>query len=365
MSKLLVGRALGLDVGGTKAFVNIARADERGGEPLKKFHYFKCANYKSLQDIIAEVKNKSGEKITSICAAIAGPVENGKVTMTNLDWPEISEKDIANQLGIKMHSSVRVVNDMVGQGASLDVLPFDSSNVYHFPGTGDFSLGFKSQLKWSFIAPGTGFGKSDVIFEDGGQDRKVMISDSEGGHIRWAPDPTNNLQIQLLKYLSTKKSFVSQETVLRGSALKAIYDFFLETFPGDGEPTWLSDTFKREEPSAIITNVAKGQYGRAAYNAHCKLAYDMYCSILGSVAGDEALRIKGGVVIGGGVFPKIKNGIGETDFMRAYLDRDLPSMQNIATSKPLIAILNSESGVIGATEMAKPINEGRFEVIKS
>ena len=45
-----------------------------------------------------------------------------------------------------------------------------------------------------------------------------------------------------------------------------------------------------------------GQYDEKS-DSHCKLAYDMYCSILGSVAGDEAMRIKGGVVIGGGIFP--------------------------------------------------------------
>ncbi len=356
-NSLLNNRVLGLDVGGTKVFARLVKEHDIGFEEPKEKMEFKCADYKSLQEIIEEIGRKSDGKIVAVCGAIAGPVSNGRVKLTNLNWPEISEADLVTQFGFQR---AKIVNDMVGQGASLYVLPTDPSSVYHFPQSGDFSEGFiSSQPKWSFIAPGTGFGKSDIFFENDGS--RVKISDSEGGHIRWGPDSSDGLQKQLLEYLSKQVNFVSQETVLKGSALKTIYDFFLERYPGDGEPQWLTNAFKKEDPNAIITKVAQGQL--CEYNAHCKLAYDMYCSILGSVAGDEAMRIKSGVVIGGGVFPKIKAGIEETGFMNAYLRRDLPNMVDIAKRKPLVGILNPEAGAIGAIVLAQ-LGE-RFEVVSS
>ena len=288
---MALDRVLGIDVGGTKALGYVARPDEKGGQPIHRKH-FACNEHKSLQEIVDKLQTDSGSKFSHACIAVAGPVTDGKVTITNLDWPEITQSSIAKQLGID-ESNVYLVNDMVGQGASLYVLGQESSDLYHFPGTGAFSGDFgAAKKKWSFIAPGTGLGKSDIFFES----NKVRISDSEGGHIRFGP--TTPVESALLEYLQRDVNFVSQETVLQGSALKKIYDFFLEKYPGEGQPDWLTKAFKKENPSAVITKVAMGQY-EGKYDSHCKLAYDMYCSILGSVAGDEAMRIKGGVVIGG------------------------------------------------------------------
>ncbi|MBI3591482.1 MAG: glucokinase [Candidatus Melainabacteria bacterium] len=127
------------------------------------------------------------------------------------------------------------------------------------------------------------------------------------------------------------------------------------------EGGWPGSNPKDEE---FFTKVAQGQY-EGEYDERCTLAYQLYSSILGSVAGDKAMRIKGGVVIGGGIFPKIRDGLAATNFINAYLGRDLPSLSELASRKPLVGILNPEAGVIGATELAKPINEGRFETISS
>ena len=353
---MALDRILGIDVGGTKALGYVARPDEKGGQPVHRKH-FVCSDYRSLQEVVDKLQKDSGSKFSHVCAAVAGPVTNRKVTITNLDWAEITESSIAKQLGID-DSRVKLVNDMVGQGASLDVIGENPSAVYHFPNTGFFNGDFSRTKKWSFIAPGTGLGKSDIFFDN----YKVRISDSEGGHIKFGP--SNPVEADLLQYLQRDVHFVSQETVLQGSALKKIYDFFLEKYPGEGQPDWLKEAFKKETPSAVVTKVAMGQY-EGKYDSHCKLAYDTYCSILGSVAGDEAMRIKGGVVIGGGIFPKIKDGLQETGFMRAYSGRDLPSMVTLAGQMPVVGILNSDAGVIGATEIAKPINENRFEVVTS
>ena len=354
---MALDRVLGIDVGATKVLAYVARPDEKGENPIHRKH-FVCSDHKSLQEIVAKIQTDSDSKFSHACIAVAGPVTNGRVRLTNLNWAEITKASIAEQLGID-GSRVKLVNDMVGQGASLYVLDENPSNVYHFPDTGIFAGGFRSKNKWSFIAPGGGFGKSDIFFEPGKND-KVRISDSEGGHIRFAP--ANLAEIDLLEYLQRDVNFVSQETVLQGSAMKRIYDFFLEKYPGHGQPDWLKEAFEREDPSAVITKVAMGQY-EGKHDSHCKLAYDMYCSILGSVVGDEAIRIKGGVVIGGGIFPKIKDGLGETDFMHAYKGRDLPGLVTLAGEMPLVGILNSDAGVIGATEIAKPINKDIFEIV--
>ncbi len=374
-STLIANRVLGIDGGGTKLTAYVARPDEVGGEPVQRFS-FRCADYRSLAEIIREVKLKSGHKITDACIAIAGPVSNGRVIVSKLDWTEITEGDLADQLGIDK-SNVTLVNDIVGQGASLSVLPMSPSHVYHFTRTGPFN-GFRSQGKWSVIAPGTGLGKSDVFF---GNDGKVRISDSEGGGIRFGPDPSDEDQFKLLAYILRKKraeaatqsngprrknpDFISQDDVLKGAALKTMYDFFVSEYPDEGEPLWLYEAFQKEgDPNSVITKAALGEF-EGKTSTHCTLAYMLYCSILGSVIGDEAVRVKGGVAICGGIFPKIAGGIEKTQFMKAYLGRNEFSVEELVSKKPVVGIVTSDGGVIGATEMAKPINKETFEVISS
>lgn len=358
---------MGVDLGGTKAFVRVANPDVVGGEPLFQKRY-NCAEHGSLAEIVTKAASESGSTIVGIASAIAGPVYKGRVRLTNLqDWPEVTEGALAEALRINPEDAV-IVNDMVGIGASFGALT--RGDLFHFMGTAPINdeHPMRTVNKWALDAPGTGLGKGDIYMRDDG---KIEISDSEGGHVRWAP--ANKLQLKLWEYImkckveAGERPFISQETVLQGKALKLIYDFLREEFyMGGQEPPWLTKLFEQEDPSMVITKVATHQYNDPVLkDLTCEMAHQLYESILGSIAGDDLVRIKGGVVLGGGITPKILHSIApeNSTFHQALVGRDHPNIDPLVTQYPLVAITNQEAGVIGATEIAKPVNRGKFTVI--
>ena len=63
------------------------------------------------------------------------------------------------------------------------------------------------------LAPGTGLGQA-FIYTSSGQ-RYIMAS--EGGHVDFAP--TNEVEVELLKYLKSKHEHVSYDRILSGPGL--------------------------------------------------------------------------------------------------------------------------------------------------
>ena len=97
----------------------------------------------------------------------------------------------------------------------------------------------------------------------------------------------------------------------------------------------------------------------------CKLAFDLYCAILGSIAGEETCN-KAGIVLGGGVFPKIVDGM-EENFMGSYFARDTTSGRQFAKGNPLVGLLHPAPGAVGAVAIAMDTSSThrKFDLTKS
>lgn len=353
-------RVIGIDLGGTNLRISLARADEVGGDPEHTIK-FSTNNFDSLESALNEVKAKSAVSISRFVGAIAGPIsKDGKsVSLTNLNWSTTTQS-IANVFGIS-EEEVKLINDFAAIGAGINVLR--NTDFHHFEWSGKIneSNPIESISKWKIIGPGTGLGKGFIILKD----EKVFISDSEGGHIRFAP--VNKEQENLVHFIKRKTgvNFVSQETVLRGSALKLIYDFVKETYYDSiVEISSITDKFNTEDPSAVITKSALGIYPPSNT---CIYAHNLYESIFGSITGDDAMDANGGVILAGGITPKILNRFKSerSPFAAAYFERDLPGFVDVAKNLPVLAVLNDSVGLKGATEVAKPINQGKYVFVSS
>lgn len=353
-------RVIGIDLGGTNLRVSIARVDEVGGEPEQTLK-FTSTEHDSLESALNEVKVRSNASISHLCAAIAGPIskDGKKVNLTNLDWSTTTES-VARVFGIG-EGNVKFINDFAAIGAGLPALK--NTDFYHLPWSSqiDENNPMSTVSKWKITGPGTGLGKGMIIFS---QD-KILISDSEGGHVRFAP--TNEEQEKLVAFIKRKTGieFVSQETVLRGSALKLIYDFVKETYYDSiTEISWITDKFNTEDPSAVISKSALGVYPPSNI---CNYAHNLYESIFGSIVGDDAIEVKGGVVLAGGITPKILKRLNMKDspFPNGFFNRDLPNFKALAETLPVIAILDDSVGLKGATEVAKPINQGKYVFVSA
>jgi len=103
------------------------------------------------------------------------------------------------------------------------------------------------------------------------------------------------------------------------------------------------DEMEREDPAAVVTRRGLDGTDRAS-----REALDLFISLLGAEAGNQALRIlaSGGVYLGGGIAPRLRERLGEGGFVRSFLDkgRFAPFLARV----PVFIILNARTPLIGA-----------------
>jgi glucokinase len=80
----------------------------------------------------------------------------------------------------------------------------------------------------------------------------------------------------------------------------------------------------------------------------CVRTLDLFASILGSEAGNVALKIlaAGGVYLGGGIPPRILPFLEKTHFMEAFLRKG--RMRDLVAGIPVHVITNPKAAILGA-----------------
>jgi glucokinase len=187
------------------------------------------------------------------------------------------------------------------------------------------------------IAAGTGLGEA-TLYDDG---RDHHPSASEGGHGDFAP--TDETQIDLLRYLIKKFRHVSYERVVSGPGIANIYGFLRDSGRLE-EPDWLKQKISAAEDMSIVIS----HEGLAGSSDICAEALNLFVSVYGAEAGNLALRGKatGGVYIGGGIAPKILAKLEDGTFMRAFLDKG--RYRELLSAMPVRVILNDQAALQGA-----------------
>jgi glucokinase len=260
---------------------------------------YHCADFPSLEAILDQfLPPGAPHGIVAACFGVAGPVVNGIAKITNLPWTI----DAAAVAG-KLRAPVALLNDLQATALGALVLPPAAFAVLQPPAAAP-PLGATIAV----IAPGTGLGES-LLVSDGLRYRALP---SEGGHADFAPGSDD--EIALLRYLrGVHGPHVSYERVLSGAGIGALYDFARST--AGAEPAWLT-----AELAAGDRNAAVSQIALAGRDPTCVRALDMFVDILGAEAGNLALRglATGGVVIGGGIPPKILPALQQPRFLERF-----------------------------------------------
>jgi glucokinase len=154
------------------------------------------------------------------------------------------------------------------------------------------------------------------------------------------------MEIELLKYLKGKYKNVSYERIVSGQGLVDIFNF-LKDMDYDKIEKDVLRKFESEDSAAVIS--------KAALSKKCKVcvkALDIFVSVLGAQAGNMVLNLvaTGGVYLGGGIPPKIKDKLIDGTFIKSYLDKEpvgyLVKSTSVHLIKDELAALN------GATYMA-------------
>jgi glucokinase len=318
------------DIGGTKTHLALFSVQgEKLKSELKKT--FPSKQYRGLEPVVEAFLAGQQVSISRACFGIAGPVVGGQVKTPNLPWM-VNATTIAQLLKL---DSVALLNDL--EAAAYGIFTLEPQELFTLNEGASGRRGNKV-----LIAAGTGLGEA-TLYDDS---RDHHPSASEGGHGDFAP--TDERQIDLLRYLIKKFGHVSYERVVSGPGIANIYGFLRDSVRLE-EPDWLKQKISAAEDASVVIS----QEGLAGSSAICVQALNLFASVYGAEAGNLALRGKasGGVYIGGGIAPKILAKLKDGPFMRAFLDKG--RYRELLSAMPVRVILNDHAALQGAAYYAK------------
>ncbi len=246
--------------------------------------------------------------------AVASPVIGDSVTFTNHPWSfRISELREAFAF-----ERLEVVNDFTANALALPHLKLaDRFAVGGGEGVEDAPRGV--------LGPGTGLGASGLIRT---RTRWVPLP-GEGGHVTMAP--ADGRESEVLSRMRRRFGHVSAERVLSGQGLVNLYGALAEIAGVPAEqysPPQITDRRLREREPL------------------CQEAFEMFCGMLGTVAGNLALTwgARGGIYIAGGIVPRLGADFAATSFRSRFEDKGrfrayLEAIPTFVVTNPVPAFL--------------------------
>ena len=308
------------DIGGTNARFALATL-EGAAVKVGPMHVFRAEDYESIRNAVDAFLEAVQAKPEAACFAVAGPITDAIVEFTNSTWV-LDIAKIRKQLALKR---LEVINDFeaLARGAR-HLHGGDFLSVRN--GKGDPSAPVL------VMGPGTGLGQA-LIVPAAASDRIIA---TEGGHVAFAP--ANEEEIEVLRFIQREHKRVSLERLLSGRGLVNIHRA-LCALAGTARITLQADEITRAAVANDFPIAVK--------------AVDLFCAILGSAAGDAVLSTgaRGGVILGGGILPRIKDIFLGGQFVERFLDKG--RMRPYLEDVPVQLIVREGAALLGAAARLK------------
>jgi glucokinase len=314
------------DVGGTKTSLALFQREAQG-LLRRRMATYRSSEHAGLDPILRDFLG-DGAGVERACIGAAGPVEDGRCRLTNLDW-EVDEASLRRTLGVR---DAYIINDLQAMASSLPFLQESDRAM--------IQTGADSQGNMAVLAAGTGLGEGFLVGHGAG----YLPLASEGGHVDFAP--RDEREMRLHAFLRAKHGRVSVERVLSGPGLQEIYRFLREE-EGMAEETGIAAEVAGTEPQRAIV-----RHGLAGGPGACAEALRIFCSLYGAEAGNLVLQYlaTGGVYLGGGIAPAILPALRRGEFLAAFLDKG--RMRNLLSRVPVMVILDPAAPLLGAASFA-------------
>ncbi len=308
------------DVGGTNARFAIATmVDDR--IVLDHHERFPAEQHPTFLKGVAAFIDGCEVKPTGGVIAVAGPVTDGAIDLTNSPWA-VSEAELQT-LGL---NPVRLINDFEALAWGAPVVP--ASDLAHLggPEAGD------PHSAIAVLGPGTGFGVSALARDIHGTQ---VAMPSEGGHACFAPGDA--VEDEILRILRERYDRVSIERLICGPGLLNMHRALALI---EGRETHIDD------PAQITTEALENP------NSACGATLARFCAILGAVAGDVALTMgsRGGVYIAGGIAPRILPFLKASPFRERFERKG--RFQDYMAEIPTWVITHNHAALLGAARVA-------------
>ncbi|WLS80070.1 glucokinase [Erwinia pyri] len=301
------------DVGGTNARLALCETETGAISQAKTFS---TADYASLEAVIRFYLDEQKQEIVDGCIAIACPITDDWVEMTNHDWAFSTSKMKAN-LGF---AHLEIINDFTAVSMAIPML--SEQDVMQFGGTAAVK-----DKPVAVYGAGTGLGVAHLVHVD----KRWVSLPGEGGHVDFAANSEE--EDMILEVLREELGHVSAERILSGAGLVNLYRAMVKA---DGR---VPENLKPKDVSQRALDDSC---------TDCRRALAMFCVVMGRFGGNLALNLGtfGGVYIAGGIVPRFLEFFKASGFRAAFEDkgRFKDYVQNI----PVFLITHDQPGLLGA-----------------
>lgn len=305
------------DIGGTN--IRIAQASSQTDNYISHIETYQCAKFDSLAEVLSLYITSQGLQQASInaCLAIACPVDNDLISMTNLPW-QFSQTALKQSLNL---NSLTFINDYTAIALAIPLLN-DEQKVKIGGGEA------VANKPISVCGPGTGLGVANLVPVNG----QWHCVSGEGGHVDFAP--VGEQEISVLRFLNTLKERVSYEQLLSGYGLEQVYQ-----------------ALANETAEQTAANLSAQDISQRAIDNTCPVCHQalvLFCQALGGFAGNLALIMnsQGGVYIAGGIVPRFIDFLKTTKFRERFESKG--RLSHITKQTPTYVITEQQPGLLGA-----------------
>ncbi|MEQ1964541.1 glucokinase [Xenorhabdus khoisanae] len=301
------------DIGGTNA--RLALCDVDTGQ-LSAVELYPCADYASLEIVIRHYLEQHNCEINDSCIAIACPVTDDVISMTNHSW-RFSVSQMKASLGWKRFE---VINDFTAVSLAIPVLGAD--DVIQIGGKQP-----QAKRPIAVYGAGTGLGVAHLIHTG----TQWMSLPGEGGHVDFAPDSVE--EDHMLSVLREEYGHVSAERILSGPGLVNIYRSLMKL---------------NDQPAEDLTPREISDRALSGSCPTCKQALELFCTALGRFGGNLALNIGafGGVYIAGGIVPRFLDFFQKSGFRQGFENKG--RFAGYVQDIPVYLITHDKPGLLGA-----------------
>jgi glucokinase len=319
------------DVGGTNCRFAIA-SWERGALTLTGFHTYASASQPALEPLLFDYLERTGATVTAAALAVAGPVEAGVCTATNLPW-RVDEAAVGAALAARgIAATVRVLNDFEAVAWGVREVPAELRHT--------LQVG-RHEPSGAIAVLGAGTGLGEALAVPLGTGLRVMPT--EGGHGDLAP--RDAFEDGLLALLRQRfPDHVSYERVLSGPGLAVLFEHVLAWEPAA----------RTASHDAILgaDDPAREIVARHTVDPVCGRTVEAFVDLLGAEAGNLALKSipTGGLYVAGGIAPRVL-GVVEQRLVPAFLAKG--RMRKVLERIPVHVVLDGHVGLRGAAVHAR------------
>ena len=296
-----IRKVLLADIGGTNARFALL-ADGTVG----MIRHMAVSDHGSFRDALDKYLGDLPEpgSIRAAILAVAGTVRNGRCALTNTSWV-IDAAELRAESGF---STVHLINDFEAVAWALPRLSPDQL----------LRIGGRQAVVGAPLAalgPGTGLGMAAIIPAANGP----IVLSSEGGHATMAGNSPR--EDAVIAHLRQSFGHVSAERVLSGDGLENLH-----------------------EALAALDNLALPRR---------RAAIDMFCAMLGTVAGNLALTLgaTGGIFIAGGILRRMPEYFAGSPFRARFEDKG--RFRDYLEPIPAYLILEEDIAFVGLRALAE------------